>query len=184
MRFIVLAIAALTLNACADERAAAAGCAREARHEVAWTSEATPDTITAQSDGPSCAQAVVLLVIRDARGDPLWTFASTYYDMVAGGVAPENAPPIPPEDVERFLAGWADVTAMRSNDLPEWRENAARPGEDEPLAYETPFERETYEALRGRALPAVCYAAAVEATHCLVIDPASHAPAVIVAYGP
>ena len=37
--------------------------------------------------------------------------------------------------------------------------------------------------LRARNLRMICYAAAVEATQCLVIDPASHAPTMIVAYG-
>ncbi|MEZ6022191.1 MAG: hypothetical protein R3C16_01975 [Hyphomonadaceae bacterium] len=36
--------------------------------------------------------------------------------------------------------------------------------------------------LRAGDLPMLCYAAAVEASQCLIIDPLSHAPAMIVAF--
>jgi len=38
--------------------------------------------------------------------------------------------------------------------------------------------------LRARNLPMICYAAAAEASQCLIVDPASHAPTMMVAYGP
>jgi len=130
-------------------------------------------------------QAVVTFVARNAAGDPLWAFASTYYDMTAGGAPPEGAPAVLVADVDRFLAGWADVTTQRSSELPEWREGVATLTESATtFAYDTPFDRETYEMLRARNLPMICYAAAVEASQCLIVDPASRAPAMIVAYGP
>ncbi|MGQ0531514.1 MAG: hypothetical protein ACT4OF_02340 [Caulobacteraceae bacterium] len=185
---LLLPAAALTLSACGQTDDAArdvSACARSATHEVTWTSEAAPDVITTRAEGPSCSQAVVMFVARNANGDALWAFASTYYDMTAGGVPPEGAPPVSTEDVDRFLAGWANVTTMRSSELPEWREDAATLTESATtFAYETPFERDVYEMLRARNLPMICYAAAVEASQCLIIDPASHAPAIMVAYGP
>jgi hypothetical protein len=185
MRIFLLA-AALALSACGPtSNSASSACARSATHEVAWTTEGLPDTITAQSDGPTCAQAAVTFVARNGAGDPLWTFASTYYDMTSGGIPPEGAPAVSDEQMDTFLAGWADVSTMRSGDLPEWREGVATLTESATtFAYDTPFERETYEMLRARNLPMICYAAAVEVTQCLLIDPASHAPTMIVAYGP
>ena len=53
-----------------------------------------------------------------------------------------------------------------------------------PSPTHTDFEREAYEMLRGRDLPMACYAGGAETSQCLVIDPLSHAPAMIVAYGP
>ncbi len=186
MRFTLVLVAALALSACGERRqTAASGCARVATHEVAWTNPDSPDTITTRSDGPSCAQAVVTFVVRNAAGDALWAFASTYYDLTAGGMAPQNAPAVSAEEMDSFLAGWADVSETRSGDLPQWREDAATLTESATtFAYETPFDRETYEMLRARNLPTICYAAAVEATQCLIIDPASLSPAMIVAYGP
>lgn len=187
MRRFVIALAALALSACGQSGPTAEqqGCARLATHDVVWTQAETPDVITTASQGPSCAQAVVTFVARNASGDPLWAFASTYYDMTAGGIPPEGTPPVTPEQMDTFLAGWADVSVSRSGSLPEWREGVATLTESATtFAYDTPFERETYEMLRARDLPMICYAAAVEATQCLIVDPASHAPTMIVAYGP
>ncbi|PZO51731.1 MAG: hypothetical protein DCF16_10710 [Alphaproteobacteria bacterium] len=187
MRFLILSLAALALAACGERDAeiASAGCAREATQEVTWTSAQAPDVITTRADGPSCAQAVVTFVARDSAGNPLWTFASTYYDLTAGGLLPEDYEPVSDEQMDTFLAGWADVTVSSSGELPEWREGVATLTESATtFAYDTPFDRETYEMLRARNLAMICYAAAVEATQCLVIDPVSRAPTMIVAYGP
>jgi hypothetical protein len=114
----------------------------------------------------------------------LWTFISTYHDMTAGGIAPGDAPAVAPEQVERFLAGWANVTAQTSAHLPEWHDGAPAIAAQGGLTYSTAFSRERYEAIRQRNLRMICYAAAVDATQCLVIDPASNAPTMIAAYGP
>ncbi len=188
MRRFAIILAALALAACGQQQETASnveGCARSATHEVTWTRESTPDTITTRSEGPSCAQAVVFFVARNADGDPLWAFASTYYDLTAGGAPPEGAPTVTPEQMDTFLAGWANVTVGRSSDLPEWREGIATLSESaQTFSYDTPFDRDTYEMLRARNLTMICYAASVEGTQCLIVDPASNAPIMIVAYGP
>jgi len=186
MRIALILLAAMALSACGQQHETAReGCARTATHEVSWTNAEAPDVITTRSDGPSCLQAVVTFVARNAQGDALWAFASTYYDLAVGGAPPEGAPAVTEAEMDRFLAGWAEVTEMRSSALPQWREDAATLSESATtFAYETPFERETYEALRARNLPTICYAAAVERTQCLIVEPASQAPAMIVAYGP
>ncbi|UPT64404.1 MAG: hypothetical protein M0D54_07725 [Hyphomonadaceae bacterium JAD_PAG50586_4] len=185
MRRFLLGLAVLALSGCAEPASTSqSACALSATHEVAWTAE-TPDVVTTSASGPSCAQAVVQFVVRNSAGDPLWTFASTYYDMSYGGVPPEGAPSVANEQMSTFLAGWADVTEMRSGELPEWREGVATLTESATtFAYDTPFDRETYEMLRARNLAMICYAAAVEASQCLIVDPGSHAPTMIVAYGP
>lgn len=186
MRHFALLLAALALSACGSEQHSAAGadCARTATHEVVWTQSETPDVITTSSQGPSCGQAVVTFVARTASGDPLWAFSSTYYDMTAGGAPPEPVE-VTAAQMDTFLAGWADVTSSRSSTLPEWREGVATLTESATtFAYDTPFERDVYEMLRARDLPMICYAAAVEDSQCLIVDPASNAPTMIVAYGP
>lgn len=186
MRHLAFILAAFALSACGEFANAptAQGCARTATHDVAWSSE-TPDVITTSSQGPSCAQAVVTFVARDSQGDPLWAFASTYYDMTFGGIPPEGVAPVSNEQMDTFLAGWANVTTQRSGELPEWRADAETlSASAQTFSYDTPFDRETYEMLRARNLPMICYAAAVEASQCLIIDPASHAPIMMVAYGP
>ena len=189
MRLFVFTLAALALSACGQQQqsssAPSAGCAHEATQRVTWSDANAQDTITTRSEGPGCSQAIVLFVARNAEGDPLWTFSSTYYDLTSGGVPPEGAPAVTNEQVQAFLADWANVTVNTSNALPEWREGVATLTESaSTFAYDTPFDRETYEALRARGLRMICYAAAAEATQCLVVDPASNAPTMIVAYGP
>jgi hypothetical protein len=186
---MILSAAALLLCACGQQAQTASapiagGCARSATHQVPWTDPQAPDTITVRSDGPSCVQAVVSLVARNAHGDPLWTFINTYHDMTIGGVARDDTPAVSPEQVDHFLAGWADVTAQTSNQLPEWREGVENVGTNGGLTYTTSFSHESYEAMRQRNLRMICYAAAVAATQCLVVDPSSNSPAMIVAYGP
>jgi hypothetical protein len=187
MRIFLLA-AALALSACGptggDTASNADACARSTTHEVTWSGEA-PDTITTTAEGPSCAQAVVTFVIRNAGGDPLWAFASTYYDLTMGGVPPEGAEPVSNERMDEFLAGWANVTEQRTTELPEWRDGFdSLSASAQTFSYDTPFDRETYGMLRDRNLPMLCYAAAVEGSQCLIIDPASRAPIMMVAYGP
>lgn len=190
MRTLLLAsLALLTLGACArpsETPSAEPGCARTATHETTWSNAAAPDTVTVRAEGPTCAQAAVSLVVRNAAGDPLWAFASTYYAMTAGdGRPPEGAPAVSDADMDAFLAGWANVTSSNSRDLPEWRADAATLSESATtFAYDTPFDRETYESLRTRNLPMLCYAGGVESSHCLIVDPADGAAIRIVAYGP
>ncbi|MBY0563185.1 MAG: hypothetical protein K2P58_03275 [Hyphomonadaceae bacterium] len=184
LRFLLIATVVAVTGCTRGSDEAAPGCARAASHEVSWSS-ATPDTVTTRAEGPTCDKAVVTFVIRNPGGDPLWAFASTYHEMTAGGSPPEGAPPVTEDQIDTFLAGWADVTESRTSSLPEWRADAeALTQSATTFAYETPFDRETYQLLRGRDLPMACYAMGVETTQCLIIDPASNAPAAMVVYGP
>ncbi|MBI3437199.1 MAG: hypothetical protein HY054_00825 [Proteobacteria bacterium] len=188
MRRTILGAAALLLCACGHQTqsattSAAGGCEHSATHQVLWTDTEAPDIITVRADGPSCAQAVVSFVARNARGDPLWAFINTYHDMAIGGVAIGEAPAVSGEQMDHFLAGWATATTQVSGQLPEWREGADAVGSNGDLTYTTTHDRESYEAIRQRNLRMICFASSVAATQCLVIDPSSNAPAMIVAYG-
>lgn len=187
MRVIALGFLACALSACGqpDQQQQANARARPATHDITWSHESTPDVITATSSGPSCKQAVVTWVLRNAQGDALWVHSGTFYDMTAGGAPPADAPDVTSAQMDTFLSGWADVTVAHTSELPEWREGVASLSESvQGFSYDTPFDRETYEMMRARNLPQLCFAAAVEASHCLIMDPASHAPTVIVMFGP
>ena len=188
MRRTILGAVALLLCACGQQpptatTSALGGCDRSATHQVIWTDAQAPDTITVRAEGPRCAQAVVSFVARDAQGDPLWTFINTYHDMTTGGVATDDTPAVSAEQVDHFLADWANVTAQTSGQLPEWRAGAENVGSNGGLTYATSFSRESYEAMRQRNSRMLCYAAAIAATQCLVVDPASDSPVMIVAFG-
>lgn len=187
MRRFALALAALALGACGQNENVAApeACARSATHAMAWTQSEARDVITTTAHGPSCRQAAVTFVVRNAARDPLWVFASSYDLMTIGAAAPADAPPVTPEQMDAFLTAWADVTMSQTSALPEWRADAATLTESATtFAYDTPFARETYEALRAADLRMICFAAGVETSRCLIVDPASGEPAQIVTYGP
>lgn len=189
MRIIGVVWLAACLTACAppaqQPAQAVNACARNATHAVTFSNSENPDTITTRSEGPSCKQAVVTLVLRDRAGNPLWTLANTYYDMTAGGVAPADAPAVTDAQMDAFLAGWANVTMAHSATLPEWKQGAASlTASVQGLSYATSLPRDAYEMMRQRDMPLLCFAAAAEATQCLVMDPATASPIVMVAYGP
>jgi hypothetical protein len=188
MRYLAALALSAALVGCTQPARETAGssCTRSATHEVTWSNANAPDTITASSEGPSCAQAIITLSIRNAAGDALWAYAETHYALTAGdGLPAAEQPAISTEQMDEFLSGLARVSEMRSSTLPEWREGVATLSESaQTFAYDTPFDRETYEMLRGRDLPMLCYAAAAEASDCLIIDPFSRAPTRIVSFGP
>lgn len=193
MRAFVFVLATFALAACVQRegptrpQGVGDACTRTATHAVTFSNADTPDTVTAMSEGPSCAQAVITFTVRNAHGDPLWTFANTYYDLHTGGVPPPGI--MPPatsvEDMQKYLDSAANVTTMTSGQLPDWAEGAEGPADAaRPFHYSTAYAREMYEAMRASNRPLICYAAAAEATQCLIIDPASNSPAVVVAFGP
>jgi hypothetical protein len=183
MRFLAL-VAFTLLGACGGAPSVDAGCSRSARHEIAWSNAGARDVVAAYAEGPTCAQAIVTLSIRNAEGDPLWAFASTHLAMQAGdGALPEAATAVSAEKMDAFLANWANLSVQKSSTLPQWRDGDATLTA-ETFSYHTDFDRAAYEMLRTRDLAMACYAAGVETVACLVVDPFSHAPAQIVAYGP
>jgi hypothetical protein len=187
MRFLFTCMCLFAFGACGQQQGvSSAGCARSATHEVTWSNALAPDTITARAEGPTCAQAVITLTIRNARGDALWAFAATHFAMTTGdGATPEDTPAVSEMEVDEFLTAWADVTQRRTGELPQWSAGASSLTESaETFSYDTPFERDVYEMLRARDLPALCFAAGAESSQCLIIDPASNAPTRIVTYGP
>ncbi|HWA01205.1 MAG TPA: hypothetical protein VG841_12915 [Caulobacterales bacterium] len=188
MRFLCVA-AALALAACGRPAPAphiaapGVGCTREYMHRVAFSDVSAPDTITARAEGPSCAQAVVTLTIRAANGDPLWVFAETYAVM-QGGEAASRLAPAAIDRLDEFLMSWADVTIKTTGDLPEWRAEAATLAESvQGMSYATPFDRDSYERFRRQNLRDLCFAVGPESSQCIIMDPASHAPSLIVNFG-
>lgn len=199
MRRSVFAFIAFALVACSPPQAAAptpsaaaspttaaaAGCNRTATHNIRWSSETQDDIVTVSSMGPDCGRAVILLVMRAANGDLLWTHAGVYYDISGHSIDTQNEP-VTVAQMDEFLTNWgANRDPRRSGSLPDWTEGVATLAEaaTDSAAYATSYDRETYQALRQRNLPMFCYENGIESSDCLVMDPMSHSPTVIVNYG-
>jgi hypothetical protein len=185
MRALILGFFLVTLAACERLPDSTQGsCARSVEADVVFSNPEEPDRVTARAEGPSCAEAAVTLTIRDATGKLLWVFSAPYRNLSGGeGVADRFQPT--PEEIDRFLASWADLTHQRSSALPVWPEGAAHlSGGDSGLSYDTDFGREAYEMLRARDLPEACFAIATEGSECIVMDPATSEAISIVRFGP
>ncbi len=172
---------ALWLGACGERQAASSDCALSASNDISWTDSGVRAELSAHASGESCLHAAVSLEIRS--GDAEQIYQSTYYAMIAGGAPALREPPVAADEVEAFLIRWVEATTMTSDALPAWESGMAAPGEGvSALPYRSPLARDAYEALRARALPALCVATGVDAVECLVIDgPAMRA---ILGYGP
>ncbi|MES1199269.1 MAG: hypothetical protein ABUS48_04735 [Pseudomonadota bacterium] len=192
MRNFIAAAALIALAACQQQAppptAAAVssgpGCAKSATHQVTFSDANAPDTVTARAEGRTCAQAAIVLTITAANGDTLWAYADTYAVLQGGGVAPSQMPPEIANRMDQFLTDWANVTVKSTRDLPPWTAGAATLTDAvQGMSYSTPFDRETYERLRGQNLPDLCFTSGAESSTCIIMDPASHQPSLMVSFG-
>lgn len=136
-----------------------------ARASQVWTQKLT---VEALADGPSCAQAVVVLVIRNSKGDALWIASSKTSDIFTF----TQAPPANATAMTASLKQWItrDDRLQQTGALPEWKNGA-----DGPEAGEFPFytnegvTRADYTQTRKANLPMFCYVAGMESEACLVL---------------
>ena len=131
---------------------------------MTWTKGVSAD---AMSQGATCADAIVTVVLRDATGKPLWveTFIGAQV-MIFAGVADLKA-------MNAALKDWIDQSHSqlgRSDKLPDWPQGA-----DAPKAGEFPFypdggvDREAYMKLRTAHVPMFCYVQGMESMACVAL---------------
>lgn len=171
--------------AIAPAQTAQARCTEERAGAVTFTNTERADTVSARADGPTCAHAVLTLVLRDAGGAPLWVIAGPYQGIATLG-DPEHAnDPISPESVRQFLDGWIQPTRRTTQTAPEWPEGLAalEDAEGDGVTYSTPYTRDTYVAFRQRNLPMLCFTNSWEGAECVIVDPISRATTVFVRFG-
>lgn len=122
--------------------------------------------VTASTTGPTCAQSVVLLVVRGSDGEVVWTDARPA-GQVMGLTTPATRTPM-----AAALQDWIGYGARGETtaDLPQWpleREPPTNSGGFE-FAPESWIDRETYLEMRDRAEPMFCYVQGMESLACLV----------------
>lgn len=118
------------------------------------------------SDGPTCAHAVVTLVIRAPDGAPLWADAMPASQVMTFSQVRKSG------KMTAALREWlAQSHLFRSSlDLPAWKK-----GEAAPIAGEFPFypdeavDRDYYEQVRSERLPVFCYVQGMESLACIVL---------------
>jgi hypothetical protein len=154
---LALALALLVASACSS----GARCDLAASNEITFSNATAPDAITARAFGASCDQAVLLLVVRDGQGAPLWTWsgvlAQRFGDVFSAGSE---------ERVASFLAQWVQADAATTQAAPEW---------NELMAGQTTLDQLTYEDIRARDLPMLCHFSATARQICVFWEPAAGA---------
>jgi ABC-type Fe3+-hydroxamate transport system substrate-binding protein len=171
MRALII-VAAAALCACGAPTTAtteiAAGC--EATASSSWTPAggASAYGVTAASEGADCANANATLTITDAAGAVVWTetFPANQVMMLAHATTPE--------DMTQALAEWVNPNTspfQTTADLPVWPVGAEGPTHEEfPFYPEEGARQDTYEGLRSRAVPVICYVQGMESSACLTLE--------------
>jgi hypothetical protein len=156
IRATLFGLAAM-IAACAPQQR----CDLTAVHEISFTNAAEPDSITARSFGQSCDQAVILFVVRDAEGAPLWSWTGALAQRFGETFSADDR-----EAVQDFLARWVQASLETTRSAPEW--NALAAGQ-------TTLDQLTYEDIRARDLPMLCHFSATARQTCAFWEPAAGA---------
>ncbi len=149
--------------------AEAAGISRcDARATMLWM-PAQGQVVVAEavSDGPTCALAVVTLVLRGPSGQPLWVDSRVASQvMTFGGVKTLAA-------MNKALNEWiAQRTSIlaRSDKLPDWQRGATAPQAGEfPFLPDADIDREAYMKIRAAKVPVFCYVQGMESMTCVAL---------------
>jgi hypothetical protein len=146
--------------------AAAPGCS--ASTSTAWQPvRGRAYRLEAFASGPTCALAVVTLVVRAPDGRALWTDAAPAEHLMTFGEVKTRA------QMAQALGEWLmQAHTFRSTaELPEWMR-----GQDTPMSGEFQFlpeagiDRDTYEETRAAKLPVFCYVQGMESMSCIVLS--------------
>lgn len=145
------------------------GCA--ARSVAAWKAANETYKIEAFTDGPECARAVAVLVIRDSKDETMWI--DTF--QVSHNLALSDANTV--ADMQSALSAWITETDIdnkplhaTTGDLPAWDQKQTQPVRGEfPFYPEEGVQREDYTKLRDQKLPMFCYVQGIESEACLVL---------------
>lgn len=131
-----------------------AHCEHSAAHTLAFTHAGANDVVTARTIGPSCAEAIALLAVREADGHLIWTWAGPLRQLYGGD---DDSPP-------SFLQQWAQPSVTTTSTAPSWARLA--PGQ-------TTLDRLTYDDIRARNLPMLCHLSGAARETCAFWEPAA-----------
>ena len=135
-----------------------------------------PYSIQASSIGFDCKLAVALLVIRDEKGEVVYTYAGATRDNgIFGSLAEKPATNLKFMRValtEWLRAGLSSKKNSLAKFLP-WKKDAAGPTETPPAEFpfmlNSDISREIYEEWRKQDLPVLCFVQGIESERCVVL---------------
>ncbi len=161
---------ALASVSCAPAQTSEAAAVCQAAASGAWQGL----TVEAAASGPDCARAAATLVFRHADGDMALAEIYPSKDVMTLAAATDDAA------MGVALAEWIDQTApafVTSANLPEWAVKADSPvNGDFPFYPNADLDRNSYAALRARAVPVFCYVQGMESMACLALEEGALSP--------
>ncbi|MEO6607969.1 MAG: hypothetical protein ABIN69_05825 [Aestuariivirga sp.] len=128
--------------------------------------------IIADSLGPDCAHAVLVLTVRDVRGNAIWTNVHRSSDLMTF----QNIPKLNAKTIVSELVNWIalDSRMNTSANLPDWpqseKDGSLPPGAEFPFRVSENLDRSAYLAVRKAGLPIFCFVSGMESQTCLVLD--------------
>jgi hypothetical protein len=122
-------------------------------------------TVEAFSDGPTCAKAVAVIAIRNARGEVLFSesYQSQHVMLLAQATTPSH--------MRAALRDWSNIGPNRDlhANLPNWLNGAAAPVAREfGFVPDENMTRADYLSIKANRTPVLCYVAGMESLNCLV----------------
>jgi hypothetical protein len=148
--------------------AADAGCAVHVGKD--WINEETPlrrYTVEAQTLGPTCQQAVAVLVIRAREGSPIYTWSGRTEDLLGLYDAADAAA------MKIALEGWIDQSGAMlktTADLPPWEQTEGQPQRAEfPFMPESWLDKAGWDQMRADKRDMFCFVQGRESMNCAVL---------------
>ncbi len=129
------------------------------------TTRATRLRVEAFSNGPTCAKAVVVYVIRDASATVL--FHEAYQSEFVATTAEARTP----AQMRAALTEWTSTGTARQfhASLPNWLAGASAPVQTEfPFMPDEGITRQDYLAIKAARTPALCYVQGMESLNCVI----------------
>ena len=139
----------------------------DVRVETPWINEATRRyTIEANVSGPTCKQGVVLLVVRQGDGAPVFSWSGLTDYLF--GLRDAADPAAMKAALSDWFAGNAEVETTET--LPPWEQTDGQPARAEfPFMPESWFDKAAWDALRAEKLPLFCFPQGIESMQCAVL---------------
>lgn len=151
----------------AETAAAEAGC--NVTVSKPWIAEETRTYIAEASVlGPSCAQGVAVLVIRQREGTPIFTWSGEVDYLFGLRDAAD------PAAMKNALLDWIDQGAApeKTGTLPAWEETEGQPKRAEfPFMPAEGTDKATWDQLKKDNLDMFCFPQGMESSQCAVLRP-------------
>lgn len=148
-------------------QAAKAGC--DAQYQSTWRNPSRPVRLSATVQGETCDKGVVLLVLRDDAGTPIYAWTGLTGYLFGLNEAKDGAA------MEAALKDWLEQTAGddgETSELPPWNETEGQAKRSEfPFMPSEWIDEQTYRQLKKDNLPMFCFPQGMESAQCVALHP-------------